>query len=531
MIVRLAVPVLLLFAAVACDDSVLVIPPYDARIRQDTTPWTSECTAVACSEFVDRGTSHTDAAVQATSTDEARQPLCACPIKDTRVSLSSITHGPVLGAITDKSVKIWVRSSRGGELSVRVWPTSQPSETRCSDPVQAIPNLDNTAVVLLSDLEPATMYAYQVSFRASGEACVVTSAEAWSFRTLPEAGRPSRIRFVVGADVSGADVPGFAEMQLANPDFVLMIGDNAYVDVNGYVSDDYGASFARYQALYQEVWGGRQFRDLFSRIPVFMIWDDHEIMENYWAGKNDLRYAIGRRLYDSYQHYHNPAPTREGELYYAFTAGDVGFFVMDTRSHRDGNMLNDDVDKTMLGAAQRLALEEWLTDKTQRVHVIVSSVIVSPYTTTGADPWRSFSVERDAWLAVLAENATPNTFVVSGDQHWSAVIKLMEGEIAPYSLYEFQTTPLGSGKREVPQRNDELVMALDNKHRVFGVFDIDTRHDPPLLDFTLCAVGRACEPHMEPAPQAIDHSSTTVPYSLFFQGGARGFELLSEQPL
>jgi len=485
---------------VACNESVLEVantPPYDAHIPQDVTPWTGECRDVLC--------------------DDAGAPL------------SAITHGPMIGAITDRSVKIWVRSSLEGELLVNVWPTSEPSEAWCSKTVPTVQELDHTAVAILSDLRPATSYTYQISFKPFGEACAASSAERWTFRTLPEAGQPARIRFVVGADVEDGDVPGFADIRATAPDFVLMIGDNVYADADGFV-EDYDATFERYQRLYHAVWGGRQFRDLFSRTASFMIWDDHEIMENYWAGKSDLRYAVARNLYDSYQHAHNPAPIREGELYYSFTAADIGFFVLDTRSHRDGNMEEDDVDKTMLGAEQRQAFEEWLADKTHRVHVIVSSVIFSQSTTTGADPWRSFSVERDALLAVLADNLTPNTFIVSGDQHWSAVLKFTHNDLDErYSLYEFQTTPLGSGERDAPNNANENITGLDNKHQVFGVFDIDTRQDPPLLDFTMCAVGRPCEPHTEPPPESIDVDTASLPYTLFFEGGANGFEMLDGQ--
>jgi alkaline phosphatase D len=183
----------------------------------------------------------------------------------------------------------------------------------------------------------------------------------------------------------------------------------------------------------------------------------------------------------------------------------------------------NDADKSMLGTVQRQAFEEWLTRDDSRVHVIVSSVILSDFTTTGEDPWSSFSNERDALLKVLVEHATANTFVISGDQHWSAVLKLSPGELEPYSLYEFQTTPLGSGLRAAPQNIDDQVIGLDNKHRVFGLFDIDTRVDPPRLDFTMCAVSEPCDPHAESGPVSVDVNTAVLPYSMFFEGSDRGF--------
>jgi phosphodiesterase/alkaline phosphatase D-like protein len=435
----------------------------------------------------------------------------------------SLTHGPVLGAITDRSVRVWARGDGEGRLAVRYAPVDAPDDEIRSAAVPFDRTLDRTAVVLIDGLAPDTSYRYTLETMSAGGEHGVRATEPASFHTLGPEGEPTRIRFAVGADVRGAVVPGFADVAEVGPDFVLMIGDNVYADDDSWVEGDFDASFARGQKLYQTVWGGDQFRALFSRVPVFMMWDDHEIMENYWAGKNDLRYRVGRALFDAYQGSHNPDPIDEGELYYSFRAGDIGFFVIDARTHRDGNMDDNDADKSMLGTAQRQAFEEWLTGDDSRVHVIVSSVILSDFTTTGQDPWSSFSTERDALLDVLVEHATANTFVISGDQHWSAVLELSPGELEPYSLYEFQTTPLGSGLRAAPQDVDQRVIALDNKHQVFGVFDIDTRVDPPRLDFTMCAVNEPCTPHAEPGPQSVDIQTAVLPYSMFFEGGDHGF--------
>jgi hypothetical protein len=133
----------------------------------------------------------------------------------------------------------------------------------------------------------------------------------------------------------------------------------------------------------------------------------------------------------------------------------------------------------------------------------------------------------DRWLDVITAHATANTFIVSGDQHWSAILRLVYGELLPYVLYEFQTTPLAARVHRVSAQADETVLALDDEHRVFGVFDVDTRVDPPHLEFTLCAVGQACAPHAEPVP-VPPVAGTTVPYSVRFVGGPRGVSLASE---
>jgi alkaline phosphatase D len=434
----------------------------------------------------------------------------------------------VLGAVSDRSIKVWARSGGKEQLSVRLWPADSEAEARCSAPVPFTKDEDATAVAALEGLEPATAYTYRVELIGEGESCGTAASSAKTFRTLPKAGSPARVRFAVGADVRGSDVPGFAAIAAAKPDFVLMIGDNVYADDDGYVEGDFDASWKRYRKLYQRVWGGSQFRSLFASTPVFMSWDDHEIMENYWKGKDDLRYGVARSLFDSYQANHNPNPIHAGELYYSFRAGDIGFFVLDVRTHRDSNEGKQRVDpaKTMLGTAQRKALEDWLADDANRVRVIVSAVIFSTFRTTGADSWRAFEAERFALLDTIAAHGDKaTTIILSGDQHWSAVLRNEVGKPARYTVYEFQTTPLGSGLRAAPEKVDDTVLALDNTHRVFGLFDIDTQSEPPRLDFTLCAVGEPCNPHAEPPPRSIDHHTATVPYSLSFVASDRGLVL------
>jgi phosphodiesterase/alkaline phosphatase D-like protein len=441
---------------------------------------------------------------------------------------SRLTHGPLLGAVTDRSIKVWARGDSAGRFAVRVWPMDDWGDEQCSALAHFVAACDGTGVVTVQGLEPGTQYAYRVEVldEAHG-ACWATASDQYTFRTLPQAGAPARLRFVVGADVRGGDVPGFARVQAVAPDFVLMIGDNVYAGDRGHVDGYFAASYELGQGLYQEVWGGNQFRALFAQTPVFMTWDDHEIMENYWRGKDDFRYSVGRALYDVYQGSHNPAPLVDGEVYYTFHAGQVGFFVFDTRSHRDDNMKKDGPEKSMLGPEQRRAFENWLTHDDSKVHVIVSSVMVSDFKNTGADPWASFAHERDGWLDFIAARGTRNTIIVSGDQHWSAVLRLSSGQADPYAMYEFQTTPLGSGVRMLPTGKDEGVLTLNNAQQVFGVFDVDTRVDPPVLDFTVCAADRGCIPHEESAP-AWTSDGTRVPYTLRFVGGARGFSIVSE---
>jgi alkaline phosphatase D len=406
-----------------------------------------------------------------------------------------------------------MRGDRVGRATVQYWPTKKRDrEAEVHSEFSAY--RDYTAVAELEALTPSTEYAY----RLQTDGC--EPGPEYSFTTLPPEGRPGRIRFVTAGDINGGSVPGFDDIAEVTPDFVLMVGDNVY-------ADGFGMSADVYRERYLKVWQGSQFQALFSHVAAFATWDDHELVDNYWDGKNDAVYDFASKLYDDFQGSRNPEPLVPGERYYAFHAADIGFFVLDTRTHRSPNKEPDSADKSMLGGPQKAALLAWLANDRSRVHILLSSVLMSPFSTTGNDSWTAFAIERDEILEAIAVNRPENLFVVSGDQHWSAVIRLDHDSAVPYTVYEFQATPLAFAERGAPDTTSDAVLALDNNHRVFGVFDVDTLANPPQLHYSLCVVGTACDPHQEPYPSVRD-GATTVPYSVHFEGTADGFRLLNE---
>jgi alkaline phosphatase D len=455
-------------------------------------------------------------------TPATRLRTCAICAKSTLDPQLEVTHGPLVGAVGDRYAKIWARFSSAATFAVAYWPVGEPDERQCSDPGTANPESDHTAVVRLSDLNPSTTYEYELLASTDADGgCANPLPISAQLTTLPEARTPGAIRFVTGADVAGSYIPAFDDVGQTSPHFVVLLGDNPYADAAE------GNEYEDLRAMYHDVWSAPQFAGLFAETPLFMTWDDHEIMENYWKGKDDTRYEIARRLFDQYQGSHNPDPLHEGEIYYAFEAADVGFFVMDTRTHRSDNFAEDDANKSMLGARQKAALEEWLVDDRYAAHVIVSSVLYADFSTTGRDAWTAFRTERQDLFDIIAESGTRNAIVISGDQHWSAVIRNDHGDIDPYALFEFQATPIASGERDATMRRDEALLALDNRHNVFAVFDVDTTVEPIELTYTLCAVGAPCRPGEEDSPiSPTQEALTEIPYTMQFRGGARGFELI-----
>ncbi len=107
--------------------------------------------------------------------------LALLPLASLRAERDPIrlTHGPMLGHVTDQSVRVWARTSDPGEFRVRFG--TEPN--RLDGAATGITRLsgDNTGFVTLSDLEADSLYHYyiEVNGRPHGHRA--------SFRTLPSA--------------------------------------------------------------------------------------------------------------------------------------------------------------------------------------------------------------------------------------------------------------------------------------------------------------------------------------------------------
>jgi len=98
-------------------------------------------------------------------------------------------------------------------------------------------------------------------------------------------------------------------------------------------------------------------QEYFRRTPVFAIWDDHEVRDNF-AGPGEPLMEPGRRAFIDYFPI-RPPREEPGRLYRQFRWGALlEVFILDTRQYRSPNAAEDGPGKTMLGATQR----RWLVD-------------------------------------------------------------------------------------------------------------------------------------------------------------------------
>ena len=268
--------------------------------------------------------------------------------------MTGLRLGPILRWVDETSATVWVE-------------TDEPAT------VEVLGHTDHTfavaghhyALVVVEGLTPGTDHPYEV--RLDGQRVWPLPDSEFpqsSIRTLAEAG-PRRLTFgscrVAGPRTmplrldrllsrydTGLDALAALGQELmeqpatARPDLLLLLGDQVYADdpspdtVETF-ADRHGqdravvADFEDYTTLYRDSWlDDPRVRWLLSTVPVAMMFDDHEVIDDWGISASwvedvrtregwDERYSGALMAYWVYQHLGNLSPQQldEDELYRA----------------------------------------------------------------------------------------------------------------------------------------------------------------------------------------------------------------------
>jgi phosphodiesterase/alkaline phosphatase D-like protein len=237
---------------------------------------------------------------------------------------SGISHGPLLGAVSDSSVRIWLRTRAEAEFQV-VYATKLPLNRQSTSVTgRTSVERDMTGTVSVAGLEPNTRYYYGIYIDGLLADLRVDHSKQWpSFKTLPnattfidKANNPQglfNVNFIVGHCASQERVksggqygspPAYDTMRKNHADdamFAIVNGDIIYEEARdgtlGGVRNNYKIYFAR----------GRSFASLFRTTPALFTFDDHDVgWDIHGSGQVGLgkgRHLIrdtGLRAYEEY---------------------------------------------------------------------------------------------------------------------------------------------------------------------------------------------------------------------------------------
>ncbi|MBE7465637.1 MAG: alkaline phosphatase family protein [Planctomycetes bacterium] len=290
------------------------------------------------------------------------------------------------------------------------------------------------------------------------------------------------------------------ELSDRDADFVIGGGDQAYTDgnkdlsiwrfltkVKGEISalpqnERHKIMLSWYRDIYRGYWGIRPLRRVFSKFPVYMIWDDHEIMDGWgshtkkelsnlldsiWEWENPEKnlnlvsemFGAAKQAYMEYEHSHNPDTVLE-TWDYSFSWGSAAFYVLDMRGQRDFNRKTDD---KILGRSQMNRFAEWA--RSEVVSNAKAVFVVSPVPVVHANEFlvnhldlAAFTIAddlRDEWehdsnwaernqvldhIFRISQEQEKIVAILSGDVHIGAAFRLSRNSAPKARVYQLTSS-------------------------------------------------------------------------------------------
>jgi alkaline phosphatase D len=359
-----------------------------------------------------------------------------------------LPHGVASGDPTSRAARIWLRTSGPAQVEVEWVPDGQDRDRSRAVFVYTSQDHDYAATVAVENLEPATRYRYAVRARRMDQQSlreVVEESGSGTFTTPPADDKSQPLTFLWSGDLGGqkrcrdewVGYPIFYRMLQIKPDFAILLGDMIYGDdvcpspPNVPGSEAAAATLDQFRAKHRYQRGSAAVQRFLASVPVYAIWDDHEVRNNF-SGPYDPLMPVGRQ---AFLEYWPIAITLEDprRLYRKFRRGaEAEFFILDTRQYRDKNADPDSPTKTMLGSAQRNWLIEGLARSTATWKFIATSVPLSnpkggTVQTPGNDSWAhaedgtGFQTELRTIVNAILKGHVRNVIWLAGDVHYTQV--------------------------------------------------------------------------------------------------------------
>jgi phosphodiesterase/alkaline phosphatase D-like protein len=397
-----------------------------------------------------------------------------------RFAHGELGRSVALGAVTDRSVRVWLREPSGAAQMAVLMVDGEAQAEAILQPAAAHDYVA-AAELALPHARPHAPFAVHVGGDVRRGALAPAPGERSAFAFGFGSCNQPFTRGADGALVARDDAgiyPAAADLMRARGGrFLLLIGDQLYDAAAGV--DRLWKALARHEppaddttllALYRQLYRGYfaepGYRALLDGWPTRCIWDDHDILDAWGSLLHPdpftlRRWPAARRAYREYQHLRNPGASVEDEppYHYHFWYGDAGFFVLDLRGERDYERGVLDVPR------QRRALEVFLMEAsaagvaTLFVVSTIPPVHFSPALLRGLedhenkwgngarDRWsaRPFRVQRSALTERLLtwQTARPGrqVFLLSGDVHAGAAFMLRRRS-GPGVLHQWTSSAL-----------------------------------------------------------------------------------------
>jgi alkaline phosphatase D len=436
-----------------------------------------------------------------------------------------------------------------------------PGTIAAAGEIDADGTVDYTVKVIAAGLAPATRYYYRFSTDTGYRSVVGRTKTAPALEAHPQT---VSFAFVNCQNFTQGFYTVHAHLAREQVDFCVHLGDNIYEVGHmgltyGHVREDnigngQATDLATYRQKYQLYLSDPYLREVRRRFPWIVLWDDHELFNNY-AGP-EVAQQHPQRQRDAYKAFLEYMPVQPIELlspdnqprvqlYRQFAFGDLlEVFALDERQYRDGAVCErdfliaecpelEDPARTMLGQMQ----EHWLKSALQASQAqwkcllnevmmmrfalinrrgstaeeLPVSILAHPGTLgtdvyVNLDAWDGYPNARATLLQFIAEQGLRNVVVCTGDFHncYAGVLRPeFKDPSSPAVAVEFVGASVSSfGAAEIQRRDttglgrrlvplvNPHIVYLDLKHHVYTKVVVGPEH----MDVRYIAVRTVSQP-------------------------------------
>jgi len=207
----------------------------------------------------------------------------------TRRSVRRLQLGPIVGHTDESSTRIWIQvADDPSRYALRVEGAGLfPFESTEGGAVEF-----GTAIARVGGLQSDRRYRYRVV--RAGRFVLGASG---SVRTMPPPASMTNLLFCAiscnGAARIGAWERFATFVEDAQPSFVLMMGDQVYLDEDqpnvfrSHFDADPDTRRRAMADMYRFNWSRDALRRVFAHVPTYMLWDDHDIRDGWGSMAGD----------------------------------------------------------------------------------------------------------------------------------------------------------------------------------------------------------------------------------------------------
>lgn len=403
-------------------------------------------------------------------------------------SRPAISYGTASGDVTSDRAIVWSRTDRRARMHVE-WSTTESFQDVHRVKGTAIGvGTDFTARVELIDLPPGQRIFYRVQFEDLSDSRNVSLPAIGSFLSAPR--QPRDLTFAWSADTVGqgwginvqwGGLRMYETLRRAQPDFFIHCGDTIYADgpIQSEVTLPDGMIWRNvvtpakakvaetlndYRGNYLYNLLDDNLRRFNAEIPQFVLWDDHEVRNN-WYPSNSRSRALASQAKRAFIEY-NPIRATAGpgsSIYRSCSYGpQLEVFALDLRTYRAANSDNRQAERSgataLAGRRQIEWLKRSLRASTSTWKVIASDLPIGLVVPDGPNAFEAFAngdgppLGREHEVADLLrfvrERGIRNVIWVTGDVHYAAAHhyhpdRAQFKEFTPF--WEFVAGPLHAG--------------------------------------------------------------------------------------